>query len=207
MLKPEDVVVTTLGKCPYASPLRPAREGGFVAESARILQQFEVSDDEPLAPAVSFEKAGPRKRILFDPAQTTAAIVTCGGLCPGLNNVIRSATLELIHNYGAKRVLGIRYGFRGLNPQVADAPIVLTPEVVERIGPVQSSERMTLNRLPPQVCPGEDNLPLVQALLAGVARRCPTSKGSDSWCASAPPAANAALPSPRPRTWHRGRRS
>lgn len=133
MLKPEDVVITSLGPCRCDSPLRPAREGGFVSDSARILQQAEVSDEEPLDPSVAFEKAGPRKRIFFHPPRTTAAIVTCGGLCPGLNNVIRSATLELIFNYGVKRVLGIRYGFRGLNPQVGDPPIELTPEYVERI--------------------------------------------------------------------------
>ncbi|NLX55717.1 MAG: ATP-dependent 6-phosphofructokinase [Planctomycetaceae bacterium] len=133
MLKPEDVVITSLGPCRFDSPLRPAREGGFVSDSARILQQAEVSDEEPLDPSVAFEKAGPRKRIFFQPSRTTAAIVTCGGLCPGLNNVIRSATLELIFNYGVKRVLGIRYGFRGLNPQVGDPPIELTPEYVERI--------------------------------------------------------------------------
>lgn len=133
MLKPEDVVITSLGPCRFDSPLRPAREGGFVSDSARILQQAEVSDEEPLDPSVAFEKAGPRKRIFFHPPRTTAAIVTCGGLCPGLNNVIRSATLELIFNYGVKRVLGIRYGFRGLNPQVGDPPIELTPEYVERI--------------------------------------------------------------------------
>ena len=133
MLKPADVVITSLGPCRFDSPLRPAREGGFVSDSARILQQAEVSDEEPLDPSVAFEKAGPRKRIFFQPRRTTAAIVTCGGLCPGLNNVIRSATLELIFNYGVKRVLGIRYGFRGLNPQVGDPPIELTPEYVERI--------------------------------------------------------------------------
>ena len=59
--------------------------------------------------------------------------MTCGGLCPGLNNVIRSATLELIFNYGVKRVLGIRYGFLGMNPQEGKPPIELTPEYVERI--------------------------------------------------------------------------
>jgi 6-phosphofructokinase 1 len=133
MLKPDDVVITTLGERRNSSPLHPAREGGFVSESCRILQQYEVSDEEPLDASVSFEKAGPRKQLFFDPARTTAAIVTCGGLCPGLNNVIRSASLELIFNYGIKRVLGIRYGYRGLNPQVGDPPIELTPEYVERI--------------------------------------------------------------------------
>jgi 6-phosphofructokinase 1 len=71
--------------------------------------------------------------MFFDPSRISAAIVTCGGLCPGLNNVIRSASLELIFNYGVKRVVGIRYGFRGMNPQVGDPPVELTPEFVERI--------------------------------------------------------------------------
>jgi 6-phosphofructokinase 1 len=133
MLTPQDVVVATLGPCLYDSPLRPAREGGFVSPSARILKQYEVSDAEPLDATVAFEKAGPRKKLFFQPQSTTAAIVTCGGLCPGLNNVIRSATLELIYNYGVPRVLGIRYGFRGLNPQEGDPPVDLTPEYVERI--------------------------------------------------------------------------
>jgi len=133
MLRPEDVVIPTLGKCEYLSPLKPARQGGFVADSQRILEQYEVSDTEPLDPSVRFEKAGPRTRLFFNPAETTAAIVTCGGLCPGLNNVIRSATLELNFNYGVPRVLGIRYGFRGLNPDVGEPPVELTPEYVERI--------------------------------------------------------------------------
>ncbi|MHB0959843.1 MAG: ATP-dependent 6-phosphofructokinase [Pirellulaceae bacterium] len=133
MLSPQDVVVATLGPCQYTSPLRPAREGGFVSESARILMQYEVNDREPLDGTVAFEKAGPRTQLYFDPPSTTAAIVTCGGLCPGLNNVIRSATLELIFNYGVSRVLGIRYGFRGLNPREGEPPVELTPEYVERI--------------------------------------------------------------------------
>jgi 6-phosphofructokinase 1 len=80
-----------------------------------------------------FELAGPRERLYFDPAQTTAGIVTCGGLCPGLNNVIRSLTLELHHHYGVTRVLGFRNGFQGLDPARGLEPIPVTPEYVEDI--------------------------------------------------------------------------
>ncbi len=133
MLAPQDTVIERLGPSQFASPLRPAREGGFVSESARVLMQADVSDDEPLDASIQFEKAGPRQKLFFNPATTSAAIVTCGGLCPGLNNVIRSAALELIHNYGVRRVLGIKYGYRGLNPYEGESPIELTPEFVERI--------------------------------------------------------------------------
>jgi 6-phosphofructokinase 1 len=80
-----------------------------------------------------FEKAGPRQKLFFDPKKTRAAIVTCGGLCPGLNNVIRSVTRELIRGYGVKSVLGIRGGYRGLDPKRGKPPIVLTDDLVENI--------------------------------------------------------------------------
>jgi len=80
-----------------------------------------------------FEKAGARERLFFNPAQTRAAIVTCGGLSPGLNNVIRSAFLELHLNYGVPEVLGIRFGYQGLNPAEGEPPIRLTLELVEDI--------------------------------------------------------------------------
>jgi len=91
------------------------------------------------------EPAGPRKRIFFDPAQTKAAIVTCGGLCPGINDVIRSVTMALFYRYGVKNVLGLKYGLRGLNPAYGDDPIPLTPDYVKDIthigGSVLSSSR------------------------------------------------------------------
>jgi 6-phosphofructokinase 1 len=82
---------------------------------------------------VLFEKAGPRRRLYFDPARTRAAIVTCGGLCPGLNNVIRSVTRELRRGYGVGAVLGIRNGYQGLDPARGRPPIELTEELVEDI--------------------------------------------------------------------------
>jgi 6-phosphofructokinase 1 len=87
---------------------------------------------EPLC-TLSMELAGPREEVFFDPATTKAAIVTCGGLCPGINNVIRTCVYELMHNYGVSAVLGIRYGYKGLNPAEGRPPISLTPELVEGI--------------------------------------------------------------------------
>jgi 6-phosphofructokinase 1 len=84
--------------------------------------------ERELADELSFEKAGARQRIFFDPALTTAALVTCGGLSPGLNNVIRSASHELAANYGVRRVL-----YRGLNPEFGLEPIELTKQRVEDI--------------------------------------------------------------------------
>ena len=79
----------------------------------------------------SLEPGGPREYIYFDPATTRAAIVTCGGLCPGLNNVIRGLVLELADNYGVTEVLGFRDGFRGL---VGDSePVRLTRDLVAGI--------------------------------------------------------------------------
>jgi 6-phosphofructokinase 1 len=109
-----------------------------------VLQRHEVEPDAG-GSDLSFEKAGPRERIFFFPSGTTAALVTCGGLSPGLNNVIRSAFLELTHNYGVRRVLGIREGFRGLNPASGLDPIEITPEFVHDInglgGTVLASSR------------------------------------------------------------------
>lgn len=125
--------VARLGESRIESPLRKKfGEMEFTDENARVI----AFDDPALLgtdKAFVFERAGARERIFHDPSKTTAAIVTCGGLCPGLNDVIRSATLELHHNYGVKRVLGIRYGYLGLNPSSGHEPIVLEPDSVESI--------------------------------------------------------------------------
>lgn len=98
-----------------------------------MLFRPDFSPQEPIRADLAFEKAGPRQHLYFDPARTTAAIVTCGGLCPGLNNVIRSVYFQLHHNYKVGKVLGIRYGYRGLNPSNGTPPLPLTPEFVESI--------------------------------------------------------------------------
>ncbi|HBA84016.1 MAG TPA: ATP-dependent 6-phosphofructokinase [Verrucomicrobia bacterium] len=135
MITPKKTQVETLGLCAFPSPLKLSAIhgdgiGNFVPDDAHVRYQVESDMREP-HPDVFFEKAGPREKLFFDPKKIKAAIVTCGGLCPGLNNVIRSAFLELHFNYGVKDVLGIRYGFEGLNPKSNLAPIRLTPEIVD----------------------------------------------------------------------------
>jgi 6-phosphofructokinase 1 len=84
-------------------------------------------------PARAFEKAGPRELLYFEPSRARAAVLTSGGLCPGINNVIRSIVLQLHHKYGAEEVLGIKYGFEGLDPACGHTPIRLGPEEVRHI--------------------------------------------------------------------------
>ena len=120
MLSQEDFQVATLGLNEKPSPLRLSSAhrdglGDFVPGKPRIRYQLDVSPEAPHQELL-LEQAGPRERIYFDPFYTTAAIVTCGGLCPGLNNVIRSIYLELSKNYGVRNVIGIRNGYLGLNP-------------------------------------------------------------------------------------------
>jgi 6-phosphofructokinase 1 len=83
------------------------------SDDIRIRERIEVGADAGL----QFELAGPRANLFFDPKQTRAGIVTCGGLCLGLNNVIRSLFLELLYGYGVAEVLGFRGGYTGLNPE------------------------------------------------------------------------------------------
>ena len=80
-----------------------------------------------------FECAGPREKIFFDPSELVCGIVTCGGLCPGLNDVIRTITLTLRWEYGVKNVLGFRFGYQGLSSETQEPPIKLTPESVDNI--------------------------------------------------------------------------
>lgn len=130
--------VGALGERVIPSPLRMTRTPGdgypsFVPDELCVPDGVEFLDGQPARERKLFEKAGPRERIYFDPGQTTAAIVTCGGLCPGLNDVIRSVFLELYMNYGVRNVWGIRYGYQGLNPRVGVPPLRLAPEMVEDI--------------------------------------------------------------------------
>ena len=138
MLVPQDLLVHSLGECKHDSPLNfdsaSHREASyFVSDAERIRLDITLRPGHENAEPASLEVAGPRERIFFRPEETTAAIVTCGGLSPGLNNVIRSVFYELTENYGVKRVLGIRNGYLGLNPASGLEPIVLDKEFVEPI--------------------------------------------------------------------------
>lgn len=131
------IIPPVLGPCTHESPLEAAfgpddDSFRFVTDDAFIRDTAEVSASAP-GEELLFEKAGPRSKLYFNPATTRAAVVTCGGLCPGLNAVIRSAFLELHYNYRIAQVLGIRYGYAGLNRKTGPEPIVLTPEIVSDI--------------------------------------------------------------------------
>ena len=81
----------------------------------------------------SFELSGPRRKIYFDPSKVRCALVTCGGLCPGLNNVIRAIVLELYYLYGVRNIYGIRYGLEGFIPEFDHDVMNLTPDAVSDI--------------------------------------------------------------------------
>ena len=89
--------------------------------------------DELQDPPATFELAGPRRMIFFNPAEIACGIVTCGGLCPGLNDVIRSVVMTLSYSYGVGRIYGFRYGYAGLAASQGIEPLILTPEVVQDI--------------------------------------------------------------------------
>jgi 6-phosphofructokinase 1 len=133
------VKIKDLGACRYPSPAAAHLGEGamhFVGEADKVLVDDRFSQlpssPELLRGLPAFELAGPRNRVFFDCARARAAIVTCGGLCPGLNNVIRGLVLELWFGYGVKRITGFRYGYEGMIAR-GRTPEPLTPETVSRI--------------------------------------------------------------------------
>ncbi len=137
-MEPSECQIESLGECQIDSPLglpfsTAAGVAGYVADTVRISVNIEQHGGQPSQPAMTLEKAGARAKIYFRPGYTKAAIMTCGGLSPGLNNVIRSLYMQLFHRYGVKTVLGLRNGYRGLNPKYGHTPLLLTQDVVERI--------------------------------------------------------------------------
>jgi 6-phosphofructokinase 1 len=138
----DDLRVRHLGECRHDSPLSAMLAAKrtsphYVAEGDRVLLEDTVSmlAEHGLPPEdlPSFEAAGPRRKIYFDPARVTAGIVTCGGLCPGLNDVIRGLVQELTVQYDVKRIVGFRNGLRGLTARHRDDTIELTPDRVRDI--------------------------------------------------------------------------
>ena len=141
-MKPEDFEVKILGKGTVKSPLKLSTSKGegvydYVKDTERILYNVTLDNyllcKEHNEMPVSFEKAGPKEFLFFEPAKTKVAIVTCGGLCPGLNNVIRSIVNQLYYRYGVKRMVGIQYGFEGFISEYNHPLIDLAPEMVENI--------------------------------------------------------------------------
>lgn len=143
--EPRNFAIANLGARKVVSPYRARR---YVSDHERSLHCARVpSPDEPdrSASSAGFELAGPRERIYFDPTKTRCGIVTCGGLCPGLNDVIRAIVLQLYHYYGVEIIYGFRYGFEGLLAQHGHKPLMLDPAAVSQIhqhgGSILSSSR------------------------------------------------------------------
>lgn len=142
----DDFTISKLGVCTIPSPINVSF---FTSESKRILFNIYLDQYNDLrAPdglPLSIEVAGPREKIFFDPSKTKAAIVTCGGLCPGINDVIRTIVMELHHRYVVPNIIGIRYGFQGLIPKFRHPIVELTPDYVKEInrigGSILSSSR------------------------------------------------------------------
>ena len=126
--------VQTLGDCKIPSPVHSQE---FIRDGERILSNENEALmkrlEESLGHLPTFERAGPHERIFHDPAWTRVGIVTAGGLCPGLNNVIKGLVEGLSLGYGVKTIYGIRYGYAGLNPKFGYEPILLDPDTVDTI--------------------------------------------------------------------------
>ncbi|WP_432563825.1 ATP-dependent 6-phosphofructokinase [Kineococcus sp. SYSU DK003] len=140
--EPIDFTVETLGPCTVDSPLAPRLQARrtthhSIDETDRVLFDDTLSKvsrrDGELEDLPSLEPTGPRKKIFFDPSKTRVGIVTCGGLCPGINNVIRGLVSELTNHYGVRRIYGFKNGYQGFVPRYGHDVIDLTPEVVENI--------------------------------------------------------------------------
>jgi 6-phosphofructokinase 1 len=152
-LESPNTFITTLGECRIPSPVSKRGQGthsiSFVSDEDRILIEVNVNracrllSDGPTPP--SYELAGPREQVFFDPSKLKCALVMCGGLCPGLNDLIRSIVLELHYGYGVRNIFGVRYGLRGFIPRYGYDFMELTPNAVlnihERGGTVIGSSR------------------------------------------------------------------
>ena len=131
MPRAEELEVEKLGPCSIESPLRNGvrfmddDHGVLPFSDTAQLRQFQESG----GPLPAFEPAGPRSRLYFDPRELTCGIVTCGGLCPGINDVIRSIVTTLTCMYRVREILGFRYGYAGLRRR----PSWLSPRARARI--------------------------------------------------------------------------
>ncbi|MCE5256971.1 MAG: ATP-dependent 6-phosphofructokinase [Spirochaetaceae bacterium] len=138
--KMQDFTVETLGRCTVQSPLGLSSRRGlgrpeFVPDDRFIRYKIETKphEQDSVTRSELLEVAGPREKMYFSPSHVHAGIVTCGGLCPGLNDVIRAIVRSLWFLYGVRRISGIRYGYKGFLPEYGFNVVELNPEVVDDI--------------------------------------------------------------------------
>ena len=151
--EPLETTITQLGPAKIPSPVREPVDdnngNGFVSDEDRIVVDTNIAN---LIPTIrsgqtppSFELAGPREKIYYDPSKVRAALVTCGGLCPGLNDIIRSIVLGLHYGYGVRNICGIRYGLQGFIPSYGHEIMDLNPDrvtdIMNRGGSILGSSR------------------------------------------------------------------
>ena len=134
-IKPENMHIENLGVCRIQSPIKDNSGITLIAGSERVLYEDAVSHPtekaSTLSAQVSMERAGPREKIFFDSVKVRAGIVTCGGLCPGLNAVIRSTVMGLWYAYGVRRIVGFQFGYEGFIAKYGHDVIDLNPTVVD----------------------------------------------------------------------------
>ncbi len=179
----EETRTKVLGKAKLKSPIHLHQ--GF-APDREVLYNPYVTEGS-LASDISFEASAPAKMIYFDPKKVRAAIVTCGGICPGLNDVIRSIVLRLWHGYGVRKIVGIQYGLQGFIAEYGLDFVDLNPDAVSKIHElggtmlgssrgeqpieeiVDSMERQSINQL--YVIGGDGSLRATQAISEEVTNR------------------------------------
>ncbi|MCL1818224.1 MAG: ATP-dependent 6-phosphofructokinase [Spirochaetaceae bacterium] len=136
-----DFTIPTLGECKITSPIRLSTVRGdlianYVTDDEAI--QYEITADPDnlnfsLKRTELLQVAGPRQKIYFSPGHVHVGILTCGGICPGLNDVLRSVVHCLVDNYNVRRISGIKFGFRGLLPEYNLPAIDMNKDVVSTI--------------------------------------------------------------------------
>ncbi|MEA2068664.1 MAG: ATP-dependent 6-phosphofructokinase [Verrucomicrobiota bacterium] len=146
MSTPKIIPVDTLGETTFDSPLKGNINRFYNGEAVACHDRTkDFSNLQSIDDIEYFELAGPREKLFFNPGKTTVGIVTCGGLCPGLNDVIRALTFCCLESYGVKRVLGFKYGYEGLVAKHYHYPIELTTdntdEIHEKGGTILKSSR------------------------------------------------------------------
>ncbi len=136
-----DFRIQVLGEPVVSSPLELSRESDdyiadYVDDNKRVLLEIAVdagTASKDVSENVLVERAGARDKIYFEPSRVHASVITCGGLCPGLNDVIRAIVMCLWYRYGVRRISGIRYGYRGLLEEFNLPVLPLSPKNVSEI--------------------------------------------------------------------------
>lgn len=135
-----DTTIQTLGSLKIPSPIQREENTlsrSFVDDTDKVVLDVKLKNlikmVEEGKDFTAFELAGPRKEIYFDPSKLRCALVTCGGLCPGLNDIIRAIVLELFYGYGVKNVFGFKYGLQGFISKYKHDIMDLKPETVGNI--------------------------------------------------------------------------